>query len=352
MLAFAYLSASCVAGVVVLLVLRILIYRVQLIFSRRKMASFKATWEPVLTGCIVEEESFPLEELPVLTKGERFMFLTLWNYYQEAFAGLASTRLNAMASRLNIAEYARCLVKKSALRQRLVATVFLGNISDRESWQILEEQLQDDNVLLSIQAARSLAQIDLDRALPTIFAELLGRDDWQGAQVAAVLRKEIRADVLTPHLSSFFQNCSDNEAAKLLPFMDYMYHEAHSQYLRFLISKSKSTHLISLLLQAVDSEENLELVRELVDHDQWYIRNQAVAALGRLGDRMDLPLLIKGLGDEQWWVRYRAAEGVVGILRDREEEIISIRDKHEDRYAKEMIDQVLAERRFESHGSV
>lgn len=352
MLAFAYLSAGCVLGIVFLLILRIISHRIQLVFYNRRVSRFNDRWDSAITSCIIDAESCALHMLPTLARAERFMFLIRWNYYQETLSGFAYDRLNVMARRLNILDYARHLLVKGTLRQRLVATVFLGNIHDKISWPMLEKQLHDDNLLLSIQAVRSLAQIDLDKALPLIFAEQLRRDDWQGVQVVAVLRKEIDADILTHHLLIFFQSCTDVEAESLLPFMAYMSHEARSRQLRVLINKSGSARLISRLLKAIDSDENLELARQYVDHDQWYVRNQAVAALGRQGGRADSPLLVKCLGDEQWWVRYRAAQGLARIFHDSVEELVAIRDCHEDRYARQMIDQVLAEGRFAHYESV
>lgn len=352
MLAFAYLSAGSVTVVIVYIILRILLHRIEFIVAHRRRSRFEARWRPAFNGCMLDAENCTLDMIPALATKERFLFLTLYNYYQEELAGFASQRLRGMARRLRIAAYARILVGKAALRESLVATIFLGNIQDEESWPLLEQQLRHDNPLLSIQAARALAQIDLDRALPLIFAEHLRRDDWQGAQVVAVLRKEIRADILTSHLARILTACRQSEVEKLLPFMDYMHHDDRSSYLRFLITTCTSPPLLARLLRAIDSDENLELARQFVDHEHWYVRNQAVAALGRLGSRADLPLLVRRLGDEQWWVRYRAAKGLAHILQGRDVDLLAIRDTHQDRYARQMIDQVLAEGRFDHHESV
>jgi HEAT repeat protein len=128
-----------------------------------------------------------------------------------------------------------------------------------------------------------------------------------------------------------------------------MQQQRRSRHLRFLIKTSGSPHFLARLLKAVDSDENLELARDFVDHEHWYVRNQAVAALGRLGSRADLPLLVARLGDEQWWVRYRAAKGLAHILQGQDQDLVSIRDEHDDRYARQMIDQILAEGRFVTH---
>jgi hypothetical protein len=213
MLAFAYLSAGSVTVVIVFIILRILVHRIEFIVHRRRVACFNARWRPAFTGCILEAENCTLDMIPSLAKGERFMFLTLWNYYQEELVGSSSEHLRGMARRLRISGYARTLIGKAALRQCLVATIFLGNIRDEESWSLLEQQLHHDNPLLSVQAARALAQIDLERSLSLIFAELLRRDDWQGAQVVAVLRKELLADILTPSLGKFLRSCSSSAAA-------------------------------------------------------------------------------------------------------------------------------------------
>ena len=42
--------------------------------------------------------------------------------------------------------------------------------------------------------------------------------------------------------------------------------------------------------------------------DDWYVRTGIVSALGNLGDKRAVPLLIKALGDEDVGVQWRAAE--------------------------------------------
>ncbi len=71
---------------------------------------------------------------------------------------------------------------------------------------------------------------------------------------------------------------------------------------------------------------------------------RAAAALGRLGAEEDCPRLLELLADQEWWVRYRAAEALIGLPFLDRGALERMRDGITDRYGRDMFDQVLAER--------
>jgi HEAT repeat protein len=70
----------------------------------------------------------------------------------------------------------------------------------------------------------------------------------------------------------------------------------------------------------------------------------AAAALGRLGESSDVEHLQPLLADPQWWVRYRAAQALSRLPGLDHEGMQRIRAAQNDRFACDVLDQVMAER--------
>ncbi|MNN48196.1 hypothetical protein D3C81_1626630 [compost metagenome] len=66
--------------------------------------------------------------------------------------------------------------------------------------------------------------------------------------------------------------------------------------------------------------------------------------LGRIGEHPDVNRLIPLLADAEWWVRYRAAQSLVGIPFLSMAEIELLRNNLSDRFARDMLGQAIAER--------
>ena len=58
------------------------------------------------------------------------------------------------------------------------------------------------------------------------------------------------------------------------------------------------------------------------------------------GGQTLMPLLT----DPQWWVRYRTAQALQHLLAGGEAQLAKVRDAQEDRYARDILTQVMAER--------
>jgi hypothetical protein len=67
---------------------------------------------------------------------------------------------------------------------------------------------------------------------------------------------------------------------------------------------------------AMDVRAAVPQLVELLDHPQWIVRDEAVKALGRLGDDSVVPALRPLLGDEADWLRQRAADALARIGGD------------------------------------
>lgn len=61
-----------------------------------------------------------------------------------------------------------------------------------------------------------------------------------------------------------------------------------------------------------EPEASAKLKQALAD-ENWYVRGEAARALGRLGDKSSVPVLVPLLQDDSWFVRFAAIEAIAGL---------------------------------------
>lgn len=333
-----------IAGAILFMLLRIFVLRVTLLLAQRRSESFFACWRPLLADFAVVARPCKEIILPRLYRRDYHRFIGLWLELQESLADEAHERLNHVARRLNAHRIAQRCLQRNKMQQRLAAIIFLGHLKDRASWPTLEILMRDANPIVSVLAARSLMQTNPAKAAPLVLAELLRRSDWPVERLGLVFRHTLTPDLANAHLAPLLDDCDDETAIRLLPYVRSMQHEARDALLFALLRRSRSDRLTSRVLRQVENAECLELVRQYTSYSRWHVRMQAVAALGRIGSReLDVAILTERLGDEQWWVRYRAAQALVRLLGHAPEELLKLREQHADPYARQMLAQVLRE---------
>lgn len=344
MVAHAYAGLAIVSLITLSMLAWIVFLRIRLYFEQRHHANFQEIWLPVFTETALYPDCHKKDaRFPPLPRRDFFLFMNIWLGFQESLSGAGLVRMNGLARRLRVQGYARRFLHKGRLRRRLVAVMFLGTLRDRGSWSDLETLLSHENSLLSTLAARALLKIDQERALPLVFAQLVKREDWPETRVAVLLRSVLTAELATTPLFDALRDSTDAEALRLLPYVEHMFNEERNRILRILLERSTSDRLISRLLKQIRCGHELDLVRHYAGHSRWHIRMQAVAALGRIGQREDIPLLLQRLGDEEWWVRYRAAQSLIKISGMTRQELEMIRDNLEDSFARTMLGQAMTE---------
>jgi HEAT repeat protein len=73
------------------------------------------------------------------------------------------------------------------------------------------------------------------------------------------------------------------------------------------------------------------------------IRESLAKACGRLGGLEQVDLLLRLLSDRVWWVRYRAAQALLGLKGMDSARLATLRDGLADRFARDMLEQARAE---------
>ena len=321
------------------IVLLILVLRIQRYWQGRREQRFQQRWRPVLMQAVAGD---PSTGLPALARRDQWRFLKLWNHMQESLRGDATQRLAALAYRLDCQHTARRLLARRSLPRRLFGIMTLGHMRDRTAWDLLQAQLQQSERISALFAARALIQIDTQRGVHAVLPQLLQRDDWELVRVATLLQ-EFR-EALGRELAI---NLSALPAARLpraMRLADVMHLHVPGEVMLPWLHAHQPAELLIAALRVCSGAAVLPAVRALAGHADWRVRVQSARALGRLGEASDLTLLTRLLCDPQWWVRYRAAGALTQLPLVSRETLRDLLGSLQDRYAREIFAQVLAER--------
>ena len=339
---FALWAGAVAALLSILLVMVIFLLRTALLIGQRRQRRLLDTWRPrMLASLAFDSEPEPL---PVLRPGEVPGFLELWNHLQGSVRGEARERLNRLARQLGLDRIARRCLARSGMRRRLMAISTLGQLGDHEAWEGLRAAALSSHPLLSITAARALLQIDALAAMPLLMPAFVNRSDWPLARVASILR-EAGPDIVSQPLAAAADGASPEHQARVVSLFDLAHPEVVVPVLRALIGQPDTDdRTLTACLRVLHDPRLLDQVRILADHPRWHIRMEAAKALGRMGSPSDLLRLEQLLTDPQWWVRYRAAQALTRLPFLNRETIEHLRDRQVDRFARDALNHVLAEK--------
>jgi len=325
-----------VLALTLLLALQILQLRISLRRRERRAAAAIARWRPLLNEAIVGEEP----NLPTLAPRERIAFLQLWAHLQGSVRGDASEALNTVARRLGVDELARGMLARGAREERLLATLVLGHLRDRAAWSQLEPLAHAPDSVLSLTALWALVRVDPAAAAEYLTPLFVEREDWALSHVAGILQQA--GTPVTEVLARLLPQLEEARLPRALRIAEALRLSLPAGVLAAALRSSAKAVVIAAL-RSVLTPETLSEVRALLGHEDWEVRVQAARALGRVGERSDAARLTALLGDPEWWVRYRAAQALRELPLLSRADLEAVRASLTDRFALDMLDQVLAE---------
>jgi HEAT repeat protein len=339
-------SAVTVAGWVtvasvaasILLLLYTIELRVRRRFRERRRARITTRWRTVIAAAVAGTDQAP----PSLPRHERMEFLRLWNITRNMIEGAAADRLIELARRLDLVGFLRENASRGQFGARLAAIQALGHLRDSASFAKIAAFVDDDNVLVSISAAEALSEIEPARAIDVLIPMIVRRRDWPRTHVFRLLQKAGSAIVSEP-LFRYIRTATDEEAAYLLQYVEIAEFDVRDAIVQELLLSRQDHDLIAAALKAASGYGNVPRLDDFAKHPAWYVRMQAARLMGKLGTREHVPRLERLLTDAEWWVRYRAARALVGLSALPREELECIRAGLSDPYAKDILEQVIAE---------
>ena len=319
-----------------LLALQIVMLRVGLRRRERLAAAAVGKWRPLLNSAIVGDEP----ALPPLAPRERLPFLQLWAHLQGSLRGEAAEGLNHLARRLGVDQLARGMLARGPRNERLLAALVLGHLRDRAAWDQLLPLARAGDSALSLTALWALVRVDPQAAAEYLTPLFIEREDWALSHVAGILQQAAEPVALV--LARLLPQLSEERLPRALRIAESLRAPLPAGALNGALA-STSPPVVVAALRSVIAPDALDEVRRLAAHEDWQVRVQAARALGRIGTREDAARLTLLLGDPQWWVRYRAAQALRELPLLSRADLEGVRASLTDRFALDMLDQVLAE---------
>lgn len=340
---FAFWLGIAVAAMTVAMLFVIIIMRQVVLHRERVHAEAVAFWKAI----VVPEPDDEAMAIPPMHKREVPGFLDVWNAVHEPLHGDTTAHLARVAREVGLEERLYKRLSLSGFHSQLVAIIALGHIQNKESFLHVEKFIDDKNPIVSLCAARALTQIDPGRAVSKFVPQIVRRSDWSQGSIAHILN-EVGADNVSRELSQATLQANAEIAPRLIRFLAGVSPEAASPIIRKTLLASADERLISTCLQVMANPHDLDCVRPLLAHPRWHVRMQAAVTVGRLGVPGDEDRLVAILADSQWWVRYRAAQALLHLSFLSRADVHRIEQAQTDRYARDIIAHVLAEKSLEA----
>ncbi len=326
-------------AITVALALQVLVMRERALRRERRRDALFAAWRPLMFAAVVGEAP----PLPRLARRDADAFLLLWNQLQDGVRGEARARLNALAASVGAHAMAHARLRRDDALGRLLAVRTLGHLGCGADYDAVAHELEDRRSYLGLAAARALVSIDPVRAPGDVLPRLASRADWPVALFATVLG-EADGAALTAAFRDVQRALESAAVVRLLPLASII-DVAEGEALLTELLASPDPEVLAAALKAVRTPALLAGVRRACTHGSWAVRTQAAAALGRVGASEDRDALVGLLGDRQWWVRYRAAQALASGRFGSAAEIATLGAGLDDRYARDIVEHVLAEGR-------
>tara|TARA_R110001599_G_scaffold171353_1_gene362088 strand:- start:74783 stop:75835 length:1053 start_codon:yes stop_codon:yes gene_type:complete len=327
-------------GLTLLLILVMTTLRIILNRNRNIEAKFLAIWQPLLSN-----PSANLAEtiIPLLPAAHYLPFLKLWNKLVRTSTGERREDMLDIAYALGCERYAKKLLTHGDRTERLLAILTLSHLRDISAWDALATQTLHADSVTSINAFHALVQIDPDTTAHQLMPLLLARTDWPITHIASILQRE-QSTFMQPLIVAA-NEIKSTHLVRTLRLIEALHIALPQTSLLQLLNESNNVETIIATLRITNDVSMLPRIRVFLRHADWRLRVQAAKALGRIGEYSDVNRLIPLLADSYWWVRYRSTQALVNMPFLSINEIAVLQTHLSDRFARDMLSQVMAERK-------
>lgn len=227
--------------------------------------------------------------------------------------------------------------------KRLRSAEYLGYLGGNSSLPALMTALRDEVLAVRFAAATSLARLGCRDAVEPILQALDAPGEVSQRRVAEVI--QILGARASDPILAILQDPGTNEnslgiAARVAGGLRL--HRAIDPLRHLLGHESPNVRLNAIRsLASIGDHSVSAAIASLGEDPSWEVRSCVMQALGRLTASAQIPLLLQGLSDQEWWVRLNAAEALhslgdpgISVLRDAS-------DHHVDAYGRDMSRQIL-----------
>jgi len=327
-----------VFGLIIIIIFQIVILRIILIIKNRRHEKFINIWRPLIMQSLMA----PVDKAPKLKVRHAKYFMLEWNTLYDKLGRGSQGNLVQFASSIGINKYASYLLVARQPKDRITGIITLGHLQATGLWNVLKAIAENETLVLSLASFRALLHIDSIRALGELFPLMIKRDDWPISMVAKIL-KEIENTSICSYLVSSAMENDEADLSRVIQLMDVLQCASFDKVFAHLLAKEQNSQIISLCMQALRDPQYVSTVKKYVAHEDANVRVSVASALGRLGTQRDIELLTNLLLDDDWWVRYRAAQSLSKFPFMEKDQFLEIYKNIDSQNAKDIMQQVLAE---------
>lgn len=321
----------------------ILIMRQLMLRKDRNHDRAVVKWQRILSDV---EAGTLADEPPSLHGRDVSGFLEVWNSLHATHSDAGVPALLSVAKSVGLERHLLRILQHGGFHNLVVSIIALGHLRDPRHFSRVSRFIDDKSPIVSLCAARALMQMDQATAVSMFVPQIVRRNDWSQGSIAAILQ-ESGTPQMTRALSQATLQANADVAPRLVRFLAVASPQEAAPVIRTILASEADDHLIATCLQVMTNPDDLDCVRPLLQHPRWHVRMHAASTIGRLGLPGDERLLEQMLSDEQWWVRYRTAQGLLKLPFVGEGQVRRLRDAHADHFARDILDHVLAERTLE-----
>lgn len=227
--------------------------------------------------------------------------------------------------------------------KRLRSAEYLGYLGDDSSLPALMTALSDEVLAVRFAAATSLTRLGCHDAVEPILQALDAPGEVSQRRVAEVIL--ILGAKASESILAILERPSANEnslgiAARVAGSLRL--HRAIDPLRHLLGHESPNVRLNAVRsLASIGDHSVSAAIAALGEDSSWEVRSCVMQALGRLGAGGQIPLLLQGLSDQEWWVRLNAAEALHALGDPGITALRDATDHHVDAYGRDMSRQVL-----------
>ena len=240
-------------------------------------------------------------------------------------------------------------LKNRHWERRLHAAEALGYLGDDTSLPSLMSALRDDLMDVRFAAAESLARLGCQQAVEPILRSLDVGGDVSQRRVAEIIL--ILGASATDPILAILQNPSSTEnslgiAARVAGSLRV--HRAIDSLQKLLRHTSQNIRLNAVRSLASIASTASQSVHEVItaiaslnEDASWEVRCMVMKSLGQLRATHEIPLLLQGLSDPQWWVRHNAADALYSLGEPGITALMNSVEGHVDGYGRDVSREIL-----------
>jgi HEAT repeat protein len=316
----------------VLLLAALILVRSRNAIYRRRQIVLTARWREIFAAASAGI-ALP-DALPEIRKQDWFTVLVIYTQFQD---------IPEIAIRLGLADYALSLLERGDDADKIIALNVLGQIRDARALESAVVLTRQEGPELSRTAAHCALRID-----PSFVGDalrLLARGDWVRSRVETMLR-EVDPDILGVAMRDAIAEASDEAQPRLLDYLRFCPAGSIHSICDSVLNTSLDPETLAAALRSlapVARDRDHEMAVRFANHEESIVALSALRVLRKCVRSDDRDLLIKMTSHHDYWVRLRAAEAAVQLF-GTSELAEAFAASLADRYARDAIEQVLAEK--------